>query len=126
MVTVRLRMVAVRRLYPTSDGIATIKPATVVSSAPATPGASAVKSDLPAAAMPQKASMTPQTVPKRPQKGLTLTRVASRPIRVSSSWIWPETSRSSTASMALYWASESLTGRVLIPAANCWFCASLS
>lgn len=98
----------------------------MVSSAPATPGASAVKSDLPAAAMPQKASITPQTVPKRPQNGLTLTSVARKPIRVSSCWIWLETSRSSTASIALYCASERREGLVLIAVEYCWLRESLS
>jgi len=65
--------------------------------------------------MPQKASMTPQTVPKSPRNGLTLTIVARKPTRVSSSISCPETSLIRTASIALYCASESLVGRTEMP-----------
>ena len=58
--------------------------------------------------------------------GLTLTSVARKPIRVSSCWIWLETSRSSTASIALYCASERREGLVLIAVEYCWLRESLS
>ena len=109
-----------------SEGIATINPATVVSSAPATPGASAEKSDFPAAAMPQNASMTPQTVPNSPRNGLTLTIVARNPMRVSSSISCLETSLMRTASIALYCASDSRTGRVETPVVRLNVAGSLS
>jgi hypothetical protein len=57
--------------------MATARPATVVTSASATPGATAVMFPAPLVAMPMNASMTPSTVPSNPISGLTEPNVAS-------------------------------------------------
>src|SRR5690349_23390437 len=58
-------------------GMAANRPAAVVISASAMPGATARRLAAPAEPRPEKASMMPQTVPKRPIKGLTEPVVAS-------------------------------------------------
>src|SRR5205807_841761 len=65
------------RLYAITEGTATASPATVVTSASATPGATAPMFPDPPTAIPMKASITPNTVPSRPSKGLTDPKVAS-------------------------------------------------
>src|SRR2546425_173063 len=73
------------RLYAITDGTATASPATVVTSASATPGATAAMLPEPPRAMPMKASITPSTVPSRPSSGLTEPKVASQdPTRIAS------------------------------------------
>src|SRR5207245_1132106 len=59
------------RLYAITEGTATARPPTVVTSASATPGATAAMFPEPPTAMPMKASITPSTVPSRPSSGLT-------------------------------------------------------
>src|SRR5205807_10194225 len=65
------------RLYAITEGTATARPPTVVTSASATPGATAPMFPDPPTAIPMKASITPNTVPSRPSKGLTDPKVAS-------------------------------------------------
>jgi len=65
------------------EGKATSSPTTVVSSAPAMPGATADRSAEPEFAIAPNASITPQTVPSSPRNGPVLTAVASSPIRLS-------------------------------------------
>src|SRR5438445_3873614 len=67
-----------KRLYAITDGTATASPATVVTSASATPGATAPMFPEPPTAIPMKASITPSTVPSRPSSGLTEPNVASQ------------------------------------------------
>src|SRR5258708_33011755 len=52
-------------------GIAAKRPAAVVTRASAMPGATARRLAEPEVPRPEKASMMPQTVPKRPMKGAT-------------------------------------------------------
>src|SRR2546425_5051588 len=54
-----------------TEGTATARPATVVTSASATPGATAAMFPEPLTAMPMNASITPSTVPNSPSSGLT-------------------------------------------------------
>jgi hypothetical protein len=65
-------------LYDITAGTATARPATVVTSASATPGATAAMLPDPPTAIPMNASMTPSTVPRRPSSGLTEPNVASQ------------------------------------------------
>ena len=64
-------------------GIAAKSPAAVVIRASETPGATARKVAAPAVPRPWKASMMPQTVPKRPMNGVTAPVVASQGSRFS-------------------------------------------
>src|SRR5690606_21485348 len=68
---------ATKRLYPMTAGIAAKRPATVVTRASATPGATALMLPEPLAAIPMKASITPSTVPRSPSSGPTEPIVAS-------------------------------------------------
>src|SRR5439155_1230564 len=61
-----------------TDGTATASPATVVTSASATPGATAAMLPEPPTAIPMNASITPSTVPSSPSSGLTEPNVASQ------------------------------------------------
>src|ERR1041384_4545070 len=75
-------------------GTATASPPTVVTSASATPGATAVMLPDPPTAIPMKASMTPSTVPSSPSSGLTDPNVASQGIHRAA------VSRSAATSLA--------------------------
>src|ERR1051325_6367002 len=66
------------RLYAITAGTATASPATVVTSASATPGATAAMLPEPPRAIPMNASITPSTVPSSPRSGLTDPKVASQ------------------------------------------------
>src|SRR5213079_2224258 len=59
-----------------TDGTATASPETVVTSASATPGATAAMLPEPPTAIPMNASITPSTVPSSPRRGLTEPNVA--------------------------------------------------
>ena len=106
--TVSTRRLWTIQLYPNIDGMATSRPATVVMSAAATPGAIAPRSARfpawAAIATPPKASITPHTVPRRPRNGAPLTAAASSTRPDSSFRASRETAPSSerfTCSMVL-------------------------
>src|SRR2546428_8620364 len=82
------------RLYAITEGTATARPPTVVTSASATPGATAAIFPEPPTAMPMKASITPSTVPSRPSSGLTEPNVASQGMKRAAA------SRSAAPSLA--------------------------
>src|SRR5581483_12417010 len=75
--------------------MATNNPVTVAMSAPATPGAMAVRLAACALAMPENVSITPQTVPSRPMNGPPATAVDSTTIQFSRASACALTSRSS-------------------------------
>ena len=77
-------------------GTATARPPTVVTSASATPGATAVMLPDPPTAIPMNASITPSTVPSRPRSGLTEPNVASHGINRAAVSRSPATSLAST------------------------------
>src|SRR6267143_1258959 len=77
-----------------TDGTATASPITVVTSASATPGATAAMFPEPPTAIPMKASITPSTVPSRPSSGLTEPKVASHGMKRAAA------SRSAATSLA--------------------------
>src|ERR1019366_392705 len=77
------RMCWVNMLYAMTAGMAAKSPAAVVMRASETPGATARKVAAPAVPSPWKASMMPQTVPKRPINGVTAPVVASQGRRLS-------------------------------------------
>src|SRR3989304_5864663 len=58
-----------KKLYAMTDGIAAASPAAVAISASAIPGATVASGALPGCAMPEKAFMTPHTVPNNPMEG---------------------------------------------------------
>jgi len=64
--------------YGMTAGIAVAKPAMVVISASAIPGATTVRLALCMEAMPQNELMMPHTVPSSPRKGEMVTAVESR------------------------------------------------
>jgi hypothetical protein len=65
-------------LYAIAAGIATISPATVVTSASATPGATAAMLPEPSRATPMNECITPITVPSSPRSGATVAMMASQ------------------------------------------------
>ena len=69
--------------------MAAARPAAVAISASEIPGATMAKVADPLAPIPLKVSMMPQTVPKRPIKGLALPVVARKP-RVLSNFVLSE------------------------------------
>src|SRR5215471_12457323 len=75
-------------------GMATKRPVTVAMSAPATPGAMAVRLAALALAMPEKVSITPQTVPSKPMKGPPATAVERMIMPFSSERAWALAARS--------------------------------
>ena len=70
-------------------------PTTVAMSAPATPGAIAFRVADRALAMPEKVSMTPQTVPSKPMNGPPATAVERIIIPFSNDRAWALATRSS-------------------------------
>ena len=76
-------------------GMATNRPTTVAISAPATPGAMAVRLAACAIAMPENVSITPQTVPSKPMNGPPATAVERMIMPFSSESDWALTARSS-------------------------------
>src|SRR2546428_223211 len=72
------RISCTRWLYAITAGMAVNSPAAVVISASAMPGATTRKLAAPAVPSPEKASITPHTVPKSPMKGVTDPVVASQ------------------------------------------------
>ena len=96
-------------MYATSAGIAAAMPATVVINASAMPGATAAMLPAPFCPMPKKASMTPRTVPKRPNRGLTLPTVASDGINLAAASRSAPTSLPRTIFRASSWVTVRLT-----------------
>src|SRR5207244_806879 len=93
-------------LYAITEGTATASPATVVTSASATPGATAAMLPDPPTAMPMNASITPSTVPSSPSSGLTEPKVASQGMKRAAA------SRSAATSFASTMRSASSCGVV--------------
>src|SRR6266571_3045171 len=83
-----------------TDGTATARPITVVTSASATPGATAAMLPEPPTAIPMKASITPSTVPSKPSSGLTDPKVASQGRKRAAA------SRSAATSLAITLAPQ--------------------
>src|SRR5712692_6723407 len=82
------RMEPLIRLYAITAGMAAASPPAVVTSASEIPGATARKVAAPAVPRPWNASMIPQTVPKRPTKGVTAPVIASH-VTLRSSRVIP-------------------------------------
>ena len=93
-------------LYAITEGIATANPATVVRSASATPGATAIILLEPDDVIPRKAFIIPITVPIRPISGDTEPITASQPRPCASSSRSSASSFSKTNRSASSWVSE--------------------
>src|SRR3989442_921752 len=100
-----------------TDGTATASPATVVTSASATPGATAAMLPDPPTAIPMNASITPSTVPSSPRSGLTEPNVASQGMKRAAASRSAATSFASTmrsASSCVVVSAEGRHGRAVV------------
>ena len=86
-------------------GMAARSPAAVLINASEIPGATVAKSAEPWSPISRKASMIPQTVPKRPMKGVTVAVVAKKVILLS---------RLSTPSLRRCVTSRSMMSRLIL------------